>query len=637
MPPSGLSVDPEAQTDVEDCQVDDTAEKRSEYNTKTQTSAENHGDLASRPCSMYPTEAKEEDDQMTKNWTEDTGGIKGGILVFAGLLSIIVAVFITESYKKLSPDSGDQTVALLTQLVGFSTGAPVVVQNIPPFKPPASIVRVNVMWTLSLTSSLFCALLAALREPWARRYLEHAQDHGAPRRRTRILAYMFEGVEKFCLSQAVEATSLLFLLHTSVFLFFAGLIDFLLPINEVVAFSVLGCIAVFASTYTVSTQLPGFRLDRTPLFWITHIPIRLSALNLFSISKANGIFRGLLPKIRRQSHPNMWGSPSDWPAKWRTILEHKALAHYERLLRCLRLMVMLGAMEAQPRVDASTLHSTHTTLNDDKESEDLAARMPGSFDSRASPDTTLAMLSLLAEQPEKPTSDPTLGSRLHELLETCLSGASLLTKEQRRNCLRVILKRLWCCVRTYDLSENSEVPLAPFVRAISASPDVIGRIRTEQDPAVRLLGRCFGSLIIKRLASSMTSPTHTSIVAFTLEMACLSSILGATSEQVRDWLGQEGAIDLVNVISLASGEFETLVASGTEGDVGDVFQQTLSILAEGIVSSRANVEWDPGDLPVDLVARFHEIYFKFANAPVPDVLKEQLRHILDRLPPRSYV
>ncbi|KAH8990274.1 hypothetical protein EDB92DRAFT_1771097, partial [Lactarius akahatsu] len=61
----------------------------------------------------------------------------------AGLFSAIVAAFIMGCYKKLSPDSGDQTVALLTQLVEFSTGAPVVVQSSPPFKVPASIVRVN--------------------------------------------------------------------------------------------------------------------------------------------------------------------------------------------------------------------------------------------------------------------------------------------------------------------------------------------------------------------------------------------------------------------------------------------------------------------------------------------------------------
>ncbi|KAH9053002.1 hypothetical protein EDB83DRAFT_1189718 [Lactarius deliciosus] len=117
------------------------------------------------------------------------------------------------------------------------------------------------------------------------------------------------------------------------------------------------------------------------------------------------------------------------------------------------------------------------------------------------------------------------------------------------------------------------------------------------------------------------------------EMACISHILGATGEQVNDWLGQDGAIELANAISLTSGE----VASGFKGmptDVVDIFAQTLSILAEGIDSSLAyaKVEWD-----ADQVAQFHEIYSKFANAQAPKVLKERLRNISDKLPPSSYV
>jgi hypothetical protein len=139
-------------------------------------------------------------------------------------------------------------------------------------------------------------------------------------------------------------------------------------------------------------------------------------------------------------------------------------------------------------------------------------------------------------------------------------------------------------------------------------------------------------LVVKKLANDMTSPARVSVAGITAEMACISAILGAPGEQVRDWLDREGAVDLANVISLASGEFEVLVAGGAEGDVGDIFQQTLRILTEGIISSRANVEWDG-----DQVAQFHEIHSRFADARVPDELKEQLRYISDRLRPTLYV
>ncbi|KAH8987105.1 hypothetical protein EDB86DRAFT_2198725 [Lactarius hatsudake] len=672
MPPDDLIVDPEAQTGVEDRQVDDTTENQrgeSGDNAKTQTSAENYWDPSDELWSMYLTEAMKEDGQMTQNWTEDTGGV----LVFTGLFSAIVAAFITESYKKLSPDSGDQMVKLLTQLVDISAGAPVVVQNSPPFRAPVSIVRVNVMWFLSLILSLSCALLATLIQEWARRYLTYAhwQHRRAPRRQARIRAHMFEGVENFRLSQAVEAIPLL--LHTSVFLFFAGLIDFLLPINDVVAFSALGCVVVFALIYAMLTLLPSLHFNcpyRTPLSGITYISLQLSALNLFSIAIAiEGIFHELLLEIRRWSRPpDARGSQDDWPIRWRAMLEDKVSTHYKRLLRGQQWRVELSAMEAPSSVDANALHWTLTTLDEDKKFEDFAARMPGFFDPRAGAgsDATSIILSLMSEQS---ISDSILGSRLRELLDTCLPGSSPLAEEQRKNRLRVCLKSLWCCVKAYN--EKPEVPLASYVRAIFASPEVIRWIQTEKDLSTRLLGRCFGALVVKKLASDITSPTRTSYAAITAEMACLSHILGATGEQVNDWLGQDGAIELANVISLASGELKALLASGTKGvptDVVDIFAQTLSILAEGIDSSLANaeVEWDAGH-----VAQFHKIYSTFVNAQVPDLiemgaklrfwpqiggsrylpqsgvgasftdfatlLKERLRTISDKLPPSSYV
>ncbi|KAH9041597.1 hypothetical protein EDB85DRAFT_1365042 [Lactarius pseudohatsudake] len=461
MSPSDPHGDPEAQVDVEERQVDDTPEKQRGDISKTQASTENYGDPSGKLWSMYLTEAKKEDGQITKKWTEDTNGV----LVFTGLFSAIVAAFIMESYKKLSPDSGDQTVKLLTQLVNFSAGVPVVVQNSPPpFKAPASIVRVNVMWFLSLILSLSCALLATLMQQWARRYSEYAQHRGAPRRRARIRAYMFEGVEKFRLSQAVEAIPLL--LHTSVFLFFAGLIDFLLPINDVVAFSALGCVVVFALIYAIFTLLPSLHINcpyRTPLSGITYISLQLSALNLFSIAIAiEGIFHELLLEIRRRSRPSdARGSQGDWPIRWRAKLEDKVSTHYERFRRGLRWRVEFSAMDAPPSVDVNALHWTLTTLDEDKEFEDFAARMPGFFNPRANAgsDATSTILSLMSgPKSEQSTSDPILGSRLRELLDTCLPGSSLLTEEQRKNRLRVCLKSLWYCVKAYN--EKPEVPLA---------------------------------------------------------------------------------------------------------------------------------------------------------------------------------
>ncbi|KAN0134569.1 hypothetical protein V8E53_007715 [Lactarius tabidus] len=603
--------------------ADDTTEKQRRDTTKPQT--ENYEDPSSRLLSMFLAEAKEEDGQMTKNWTEDTGGV----LVFTGLFSAIVASFITLSLPQLSPDSGNQTVALLTQLVNISSGAPVVVQNMP-FKAPASIVRVNVMWSLSLILSLSCALLATLMQQWSRRYLDYAQRRGAPIMRLLIRAYILKEVEKFGMSQAVEAMPLI--LHTSVFLFFAGLIDYLFPINAVVAYSALGCVVAFAFTYAILTLLPNMRLNspyRTPLSGLTFFLFQLSALGLFKVATAiEGLFHGFLLKFWQWSHPDVRGSPNDWPTKWRAVLEDKVSTHYDRFLHGLRWSVERGAIESLPRTFPGVLHWART-VSGDKKPEDFVALMPSFFDHLAAINASSAILSLMSEQP---TSDPFLGSFLYDLLNTCLPGSSLLTEDQRKSRLRVCLKCLWYCVRPYNLPENVDEPLAPYLRSVFASPEIISWFQTEEDPASRLLGHCFGSLVVKKLANDMTSPTRASIAGITSEMACISHIVDAPVGQVSDWLRREGAIDLANVISLASGAFETLVARGTEGDVVDVFQHTLGILAEGVVSSHVSAEWDG-----DQVARFREIHSMFADARVSDVIKERLQYISDRLPPTVYV
>jgi hypothetical protein len=279
------------------------------------------------------------------------------------------------------------------------------------------------------------------------------------------------------------------------------------------------------------------------------------------------------------------------------------------------------------------LHWTLTTLGENKKFEEFAVHMPGFFDSTATPDATSAILSLMSEQS---TSEPILGSHLRELLNTCLPGSSLVTEEQRKSRLRVCPTSLWYCLKAFNLPENLEMPLAPYVRAVFASPQVIQWIQTERDFASRLLGRCFGSLVVKKLASDIASPARAGIPPTIAEIACLKTVLGATGEQVWAWLDHRGAIDLANVTLLTSGELETLVyseAKGVPADVMDVFQQTLRILGEGMFSIEGKVEWN-----TDQVAQFHEIYFKLAKAPVPGVLKERLKYIWDKLlPSPSYM
>ncbi|KAI9447643.1 hypothetical protein H4582DRAFT_12402 [Lactarius indigo] len=597
----------------------------SDNRDKNAQRAENYGDSSGRLWTMYLTEAEKEDKEITENWKVDTEGI----LVFTGLFSATVASFIVESYKQLSPDSGGTTNALLTQisqqLVNASNGIPlasVAAQNSQPFKPTASAVRVNVMWFLSLVLSITCALSATLMQQWARRYQELARRRGAPHKRARTRAYIFYGIKGFKMTRAIEAMPAL--LHLSVFLFFAGLVDFLFPINTTVAYFTLSWIALFAVVYAILTILPNLRLNcpyRTPLSGITWRLSQFSVLGIFlAILGIEGPFHEPLLSLWYWARGQV--TEHSGPTKWRSTLEEQVKMRRKWLENGLRKSVELSATDAPSTVDKDALEWTLTALDEDKEIEDFAERVPGFFDSKAVPDPTSAILPLMANQPGSTTmTDPILGSRLRDLLKTCIPGTSPLTEEKRRRRLRVCLKSLWYCGRAYNQLKESE-PLPPYIRIVFADPEMIHRIQAEKDLAARVIGRCFWALVTKKLSIDIHSRDTRGIQVNEGELACLAVILGTVSSEVMSFLRQPGAIELASIISLISAEAGSLDADKIPPDVLDILKQTLRVLSQTLLTV------DHANLPQDQINHFHEIY-----SAAPNWLKDELKRISEKLPP----
>lgn len=114
--------------------------------------------------------------------------------------------------------------------------------------------------------SLTCALLATMLQQWARRYLRVTHPRCGPLKRSRIRAFFSEGVDKLHVPWAVEVLPTL--LHTSLFLFFAGLVVFLFNVHHTVFSVVLWWVGLCTVTYLCITLLPIFRHDSpyyTPL------------------------------------------------------------------------------------------------------------------------------------------------------------------------------------------------------------------------------------------------------------------------------------------------------------------------------------------------------------------------------------
>ena len=553
---------------------------------------------------MYLTEAEKQDKEITDSWKGDTDGI----LVFVspcpvplvhihrlnhtlktGLFSATVAAFIIESYQNLSPDSSDTTNMLLAhisqQLVNISNGTPlesISTQSGQPFKPTANAVRVNVLWFLSLVLSLTCALSATLMQQWARRYQELAQRPGAFHRRARMRAYIFDGINRFGMARVVATMPTL--MHISVFFFFAGLVDFLFPIYATVAYATFGCIGVFALAYAILTILPNIYLNcpyGTPLSGFTWRILQFSGFGfLWTILKIEGLFRKSWSKSR--SLANQHVSESHRLKTWRETLEKQVKVHRRWFLQSLRTSVELSAYGAESTVVTSALEWTLAALDEDKEIEDFAARVPGFFDSRVVPDATSAVLSLMSHQPN---IDPIFGSRLYDLLETCIPGMSLLDEKLRKHRLRVCLNCLWCFGRAYSQPGASQ-PL-PYYFPNSLIPEITRRIQTEEDLAIRVIGRCVLTVIINKLAADLKTRT---IIVNDGILACLSAILGTEGYDLEFLLHQPDAVALANVISLAFGEVGTLAADAVPPDVLDVVQQTLGILSQSQENTELQLE-----------------------------------------------
>ena len=171
-----------------------------------------------------------------------------------------------------------QNVALLVQIsTQVASIAPQVsIPSTPPppypaFRPNSSDVRVNAFWFMSLVFSLVAALFATLVQQWVRDYIHVFQRYGNPLKGARLRQYLYEGVERWYMPRV--ARSVPGLVHVSLFLFFAGLVDSLFSTYTTVGVTTLIPITICTSFYVFSMFAPvinpqcPFRNPFSGLIW----------------------------------------------------------------------------------------------------------------------------------------------------------------------------------------------------------------------------------------------------------------------------------------------------------------------------------------------------------------------------------
>ncbi|KAN0137384.1 hypothetical protein V8E53_004829 [Lactarius tabidus] len=171
-------------------------------------------------------------------------------------------------------------------------------------------------------------------------------------------------------------------------------------------------------------------------------------------------------------------------------------------------------------------------------------------------------------------------SYLHSLLQVHISGASILTAKVRRSCLRMFLRNLWYCANEYARRQPHISSFPSYFPCALASPGIIHRIQTEQDPTSRVSGRCFSALVVMNVVADIGSRKDPNVKIRDDELACLSTILGTQSDDMGFILERPGAIELVSMVSIALGDIGSLGVNTLPSGVCQVAQKTLAVLSK---------------------------------------------------------
>jgi hypothetical protein len=211
-------------------------------------------------------------------------------------------------------------------------------------------------------------------------------------------------VEKFALAAAVEV--LPGLLHTSVLLFYIGLIDFLININHTVGFIMLAWVAVAVLTYFILSMLPLVFPNspyQTPLSSFCWFVMEAAPFLWLWLSKGN------------ESAKKRWTKIKDG---MRRALESKARAP-----------------------DVKALQETLRSLEEDHKSEEFLDGIPGLFENHKNAYRHSMVFRGKLEESVEPVAD--------KLFATC-TAAGLLPEGLRSQRLKACLRAIWCFSGTMD-------------------------------------------------------------------------------------------------------------------------------------------------------------------------------------------
>jgi hypothetical protein len=370
------------------------------------------------------------------------------------------------------------------ELVGISNENPLTLPTLDPFTPQRYAVRVNIVWFLSLCISLSCGLLATLVQQWVRRCLKLIRYSETPVHRVRVRTFLFFGVEEFQVRMIVENISLL--LHVAIFLFFIGLVDFLLAINNEVAEVVRAAICLFATIYVILTGLPvifqycPYQTPLTSVFWyISHI---IAIVFLFPFTCSSPL---------RIKIVELW-------------------RHLKQGFDCHRVSAMKGKKE----LDKDAVRLTLSMCRDDSEIEAFLEAIPGYLQID---DDVGARFDDIGSLLKRDGAVLPLGLRMVQLFSSCIDGEGKMEDAARRH------RALTCSHAVLELAKA--VLSSTFKKLTLDLPKVVGHqlqhLSRDHDPKIAFAAVRTAAILERALLDQLSDTddkTNPDLSAETLEV-----------------------------------------------------------------------------------------------------------------------
>jgi hypothetical protein len=476
-----------------------------------------------------------------------------------------VVAFLLESYKKLSPDFGDQNAFYLRQisqqLASFTdpSNTSVPPQDYPPHPPTIPIVWINTIWVLSLLFGIMSALSAIMIQQWARRYLQLPQITSSSIEQARVRSFLFFGAHKYGINNAVELTPIL--LHLSIFLFFVGLVIFFFIVYKTVAIVLTISVGLFGVVYLALTILPCID-HRSP--YRTPLSIIWWYLWHTFLSSATLCLRWLVRLLHGCLVPYNLGdvtSPRQRIlTRWLQIVDDSSKKYKRHLKDGFLRSIVHGALDAPVVVDlkALTWLFERPGMGENSKFQEFVANIPG--------DTIIQLMSTPVESGRIVFRD-----HLLTLLRSCTQGTVGLDEDIRKHRLLVCLNAIHHVAKAstplYGISPSESV--LSDVRTNFANIRVMRPLWADTDSSIRIISRSICALLARHLLRKY--PLEES------ELAWLQNVMGKSSNTIFNSLANLTTVDSMNLDAYVYG-----VLSRQTDDLSNKqatsFMATLTIL-----------------------------------------------------------